>query len=227
MNQTAFVDEDEIISQLATHLKQDVLLALNSKLIASVSFFRDTEKMGRDITSVVISQLSNWISVPGDYVCHQGDISTEMFFLTKGELEVFERNKRTSIETKIKTFTEGSYFGELSLLDKPTARLYSIRASTFVNLLVFTKTALGKLSETSPLIGAKIKNKIAKSIQRRNKDKISKIEGHIIIDEIIVERSQSVISVDNITTNSINNENNVKNGPLVGSSPPLHQRIIV
>ena len=46
---------------------------------------------------------------PGEYVCHQGDIGREMYFVGHGQLVVVADNSHKMLAT----LSDGDYFGEV------------------------------------------------------------------------------------------------------------------
>ena len=64
---------------------------------------------------------------PGDYLLHEGEESTEMYYLQSGTLAVFKR--KGDREIQIGVVSSGELVGEMSFLDK-NPRSASVKALT-------------------------------------------------------------------------------------------------
>jgi CRP-like cAMP-binding protein len=87
-------------------------------------------------------KLEPMISMQGDFICRVGEIADEMYFIQKGEVEVYA----TDLLTKLAILKEGSFFGEIGLIQK-TKRTVFVRAKTLVVLQVLKKDDFDTLSE--------------------------------------------------------------------------------
>jgi CRP/FNR family cyclic AMP-dependent transcriptional regulator len=64
---------------------------------------------------------------PGEYLLHEGEASTEMYYLQSGTLAIFKR--KGDKENQIGTIISGELVGEMSFLDK-SPRCASVKAMT-------------------------------------------------------------------------------------------------
>ncbi|MBC7427720.1 MAG: cyclic nucleotide-binding domain-containing protein [Bacteriovorax sp.] len=76
---------------------------------------------------------------PGDYLLHEGEESSEMYYLQSGTLAVFKR--KGDKENQIGTIISGELVGEMSFLDKHP-RSASVKAMTESILVVVPHEAL-------------------------------------------------------------------------------------
>jgi CRP-like cAMP-binding protein len=84
-------------------------------------------------------------------LCRQGERGIAAFLIVSGEVEVVSLSGDT--ETVITTLGQGTFVGELSLIDGAD-RVASIRARTQVKTLVLTQWAMHGLIKTKPSIAA-------------------------------------------------------------------------
>ncbi|KAJ3052537.1 hypothetical protein HDU99_008157, partial [Rhizoclosmatium hyalinum] len=84
------------------------LASINARrLIEQVTFLKREMKDGRD--SIYIGKMANALNVvyyiPGDFVFHQGENATEMFFIQTGKVNIIVNGKLVT------TSSSGSFFG--------------------------------------------------------------------------------------------------------------------
>jgi CRP-like cAMP-binding protein len=72
---------------------------------------------------------------------HEGDTGEEMYFLTKGQVEVLQGNP----PRRLQVLREGAYFGELAVLAE-VPRAATIRALTEVEVYALGRTAVRQLA---------------------------------------------------------------------------------
>lgn len=75
--------------------------------------------------------------MPGDWVCRVGEVGKELYYCSKGTVEVITRDDDPSPPK----MTVGAFFGEVALLTN-SRRTASIRAYTCCELQVLTKEDL-------------------------------------------------------------------------------------
>jgi CRP-like cAMP-binding protein len=80
----------------------------------------------------------------GESIINIGDPGTEMYFICRGQAEVFDADGKT-----LATLNEGDYFGEMSLL-MSVPRTANIRASTPCNLFVLEKHEFDRVLKDHP-----------------------------------------------------------------------------
>lgn len=85
--------------------------------------------------------------MPNEYLVHEGEESTEMFYLQSGTLAVFKR--KGDQEHQIGTIIAGELVGEMSFLDK-NPRSASVRAMSECVLVVVPYSKLEQTLETMP-----------------------------------------------------------------------------
>ena len=101
-------DEDVILSALPRHIRQSVLMHVNGDVVSKISFF---DGMDPHFVSFVISQMKPQAFSPNQWICLEGEVGMEMFFLLDGTVQcVIGHN--SDREKTIKEFSSGMHFGE-------------------------------------------------------------------------------------------------------------------
>eukprot|EP00002_Diphylleia_rotans_P034958 TRINITY_DN7574_c0_g1_i5.p1 TRINITY_DN7574_c0_g1~~TRINITY_DN7574_c0_g1_i5.p1 ORF type:complete len:1102 (+),score=233.45 TRINITY_DN7574_c0_g1_i5:120-3425(+) len=126
------LDEAAILDDLPPSLRSDVALYLHHHLVQKVPLFQDCDIPGF-INSLVV-KLQPQVALPGDYIIRHGEIGREMYFLSRGQVEVISGDGTVVYAT----LNEGSYFGEIALLFE-ARRIAHIRTTTYCDLLMLTK----------------------------------------------------------------------------------------
>ena len=119
--------------------------AIIAPLMEQVPFFNHaTDAFLRDI----IPRLEVRPVLAGEFLIHEGDIGDDMYFLTKGQVEVFRgiQNQRLGV------LREGSFFGEVAIL-RDVPRIASVRALTAGEVYVLRRTGVLELSQSHPAFG--------------------------------------------------------------------------
>ena len=85
---------------------------------------------------------------PGEVIVRQGDTSSELFVIERGEV-VVSVSRGVENETEVAHLGKGKFFGEMALLTGDTRRA-TVRAATTCELIEVGREALQKVLETSP-----------------------------------------------------------------------------
>ena len=112
--------------------------AITAGLIERVPFFRAA---GAGLLRDLIPRLDARTHAAGTGLVHEGDTGDEMYFLTKGQVEVLQGDppRRTQV------LREGAYFGELAIL-REAPRAATIRALTDVEVYALGRAAVRQLA---------------------------------------------------------------------------------
>jgi hypothetical protein len=141
-------DETEIIRHLPQSLKCDVSLHMHRKIIEKVPLFKGAnEKILREL----VLELRPYVIAPGDYIFHKGDEGAEMYFISRGAVQVVSGDG----EVIFATLAEGSFFGEVALLLKQP-RNASVRAADYTDLYVLPRTSFERVTSRYPDFHEKI-----------------------------------------------------------------------
>lgn len=130
------LDETIFLNDLPSSLRTGVALFLNADTLRKVPLFDGAEPAF--LNSVVVL-LRPQVYSPNDYIIRAGTIGREMYFLTRGSVEVISEEGQT-----LATLNSGSFFGEVSLLYS-RRRTTSVRANVFCELFVLSKSDFDKV----------------------------------------------------------------------------------
>jgi MFS superfamily sulfate permease-like transporter len=102
----------------------------------------------------------------GEVVVREGDESRELFIIAKGTASVHLRLPGAFRATRLITFSPGTIFGEMALLDQET-RSATIEADEFLVCYVLPQAAFEVLKRTHPDIAIKLLANLARELASR------------------------------------------------------------
>ena len=141
-------DESAVIQEFPPSLKTDISLYINREIIEKVPLFKGASEML--IRDIVLS-LKPMVFIPGDFIIHRGEIGVNMFFISKGTVEVVSDDGSQVFAT----LTEGNFFGEIALLTMEP-RTASIRAADYCDLFTLDKNTFEMVLERYPEFAEKM-----------------------------------------------------------------------
>lgn len=131
-------DESSVLEELPSSLKTWVSLFLNKDIIEKVPIF---EGASEEFIKETIMNLKPVVYTPGDYIVTAGELGFDMFFISKGSVDVVSADGSTVYAT----LSDGQFFGEIALLlsmprtasivAKGYCDLYSLDKETFERIL--------------------------------------------------------------------------------------------
>jgi CRP/FNR family transcriptional regulator, cyclic AMP receptor protein len=125
------------------------------ELLASVPLFRACSK--RDLSR--IASLADEIEVPkGKVLTKQGEPGWEFFVIADGHAKASMRGRRSV------PLRQGSFFGEMSLLDGGP-RSATVTAETEMRLLVLSSRSFSSLIDEVPLVGRRVLQVMAERLR--------------------------------------------------------------
>ncbi len=143
-------DEGEVLSDLPASLKIRVALQLNREIIERVPLFSGASD---DMITQIVMNLRPVVYTPGDYVFRKGEVGHNMYFISKGAVEVVSEDGHTVYAT----LTQGNFFGEIALL-MSTPRTATIRAIDYCDLYTLDKPTFHQILENYPEFTAKVED---------------------------------------------------------------------
>ncbi|KAL9191234.1 hypothetical protein ACHAXT_000940 [Thalassiosira profunda] len=140
-------DVDELLDELGSGLRADVLLHLDRDLIAKIPFLQN--KVPQFVADI-ISMFQPMVYQENDFICKEGTQADEMFFLTKGKAGIYYGEKL------IVVIEEGSYFGEIGCIMGGIRRA-GVKALTVCELQALSRRNLNILLGEYPEVGDELK----------------------------------------------------------------------
>ena len=102
------VDEDSMIQELPSTLKEEVLFHQFGAIIKKFEFF---EKLrNNDLTWVLVKSMKKISFTPGDIIYADNSVSDNMYFIHQGYVKLFAEN-----QFPFAVFRNGKTFGEIEL----------------------------------------------------------------------------------------------------------------
>ena len=142
-------DESSVLDDLPDPLKLSVALHINRGIIEKVPIF---ENAGEDLIRDIIMNLRPVVFTPGDVVVRAGELGFDMYFISRGSVDVVSADGRRVFVT----LNEGQFFGEIALL-LSTPRTATIRAREYCDLYRLDKAAFDQVVARHPQFAARIK----------------------------------------------------------------------
>lgn len=154
-------DADQILLELNSTIRTDVITHVERDLIAKIPFFE-----GKSSTFVAnaVQSFQPTVVHEGDFIIKEGSAADEMYFLVVGRACVFYGNKN------IKTLEAGSYFGEIGCILGGIRRA-SITAETTCELQCLSKRNLNLLLGYHPEVGEDLKKVARDRIREKQMNK--------------------------------------------------------
>lgn len=137
------LDKNKVLDDLPPYLKNKMNVYLNKEIITKVPLFKECANDEEFITEVV-KCLKSRVCLPNSFVVRKGEMGTEMYFISRGELNVVNEDDKV-----VFTLKDGGFFGEIALL-YDTKRTASIVARTYCDMFILTKDDFKKVMKKFP-----------------------------------------------------------------------------
>lgn len=171
------LDEQEVLHYLPNKLKAEIAIHVHFATLKKVNIFEQCEA---GLLEELVLKLRSQVFSPGDYVCRKGDIGKEMYIIKTGKLDVVDDNQNV-----LATLTDGSYFGEISILNLGglgNRRTATVRSVGYSELFCLSK---------QDLLDALVEYPEAKAILQENARKLLIKDGTLNADSELLERAPS------------------------------------
>src|SRR3990172_1158485 len=103
----------------------------------------------------------------GETVIHQGDFGDSLYFICRGEVDVFVKNEEGA-ESILARLKEGAFFGEMALLTG-SPRSASVRVEKDARFLILLKNDFDELIKKHPHLAILFSKLLAERIEATNK----------------------------------------------------------
>jgi len=167
-------NEAQVIHELPISLKTIVSLQINREIIEKVPLFAGASK---PFLKEIILNLEPVVFTPGDYIIRAGEIGYEMYFISRGSVEVLSEDETITYAT----LEEGSFVGEIALL-LSMPRTATVKAIDYCDLYLLHKDTFDAILLKYPTFAKKIEELADKrraeivATQEENKDPESQPE---------------------------------------------------
>lgn len=131
-------DQEKVLRKLPEKLRAQITVHVHLETLRRVEVFSDCEP---GLLKDIVVKLKSQVYSPGDYICRKGDVGKEMYIVKSGRLQVVGSDGLTVLAT----LSEGSYFGEISILNLSeigNRRTADVRSVGFSDLLCLSKNNL-------------------------------------------------------------------------------------
>lgn len=141
-------DESAVLDELPSSLKVQVALHLNREIIEKVPMFRGASD---EFIRQIVLNLKPILYTPGDFIFRKGEMGDQMYFISRGKVEIVAEDGKTVYAT----ISEGGFFGEIALLFS-TERTASVRAVDYCDLYTLDKFTFDNVLQKFPEIAAQV-----------------------------------------------------------------------
>ncbi len=135
-------EESKLLEDLPQSLKTQVSLFLSQDIIEKVPLFKNAS---REFIRDIILNLKPAIYTPDDAIISYGEIGYEMYFISRGEVDV--QNEDGSVTYA--TLTSGQFFGEIALL-LSTPRTATVKSRVYCDLYMLDKDTFDNILQRYP-----------------------------------------------------------------------------
>ena len=135
-------DESSVLADLPDPLKESVSLYLNKEIIEKVPIF---EAASLDLIKDVIMNMEPVVFTPGDYIVRAGEVGFDMYFISRGRVDVMSADEQTSYAI----LSAGQFFGEIALL-LSMPRTATIKATEYCDLYRLDKETFDRILTRYP-----------------------------------------------------------------------------
>ncbi|CAI2361263.1 unnamed protein product [Moneuplotes crassus] len=152
---------DNFLNILSPSLRIEVTKHIFHESLLSMEVFDKNE----DVINLIIHDLHTVLYFPENEICRQGSYGKELYFLAKGEVDVFVRDENQQNKF-IQTLNPGEYFGEVALL-KDCARTATVRSQGYSTCASLDSQTFEKLLDTYSFVKKTMEKKIHEKYQDR------------------------------------------------------------
>jgi voltage-gated potassium channel len=142
-------DESTVLADLPDSLRTEVAVFLRRDFIERAPLFQGAS---HELVREMALQLRPVVFTPGDFIFRAGQYGQNMYFISRGTVEIIAPDGTTVLTT----LTDGQFFGELALLFSQP-RTASVRAVDYCDLYTLDKDTFDHVLTRYPEFAAHIK----------------------------------------------------------------------
>jgi len=142
-------DESSVLADLPDSLRTEVALFLRRDFIEHAPLFKGAS---HELVREMALQLRPVVFTPGDFIIVVGQYGRNMYFISRGTVEIIAPDGKTVLDT----LKEGQFFGEVALLFVQP-RNASVRAVDYCDLYTLDKDTFDHVLARYPEFAAHIK----------------------------------------------------------------------
>jgi voltage-gated potassium channel len=142
-------DENLILKDLPSALQKELAMHIHADVIEKVPIFKGASDA---FIKEIVMKLRPAMFTPGDYIFREGEIGHNMYFISRGSVEVLSEKTNQVYAT----IGEGGYFGEIALLHAQR-RNASVRALEYCDLYTLDKDSFQVVLGEFPQFAAQVK----------------------------------------------------------------------
>lgn len=142
-------DESTVLADLPDSLRTEVALFLRRDFIEHAPLFQGAS---HELVREMALQLRPVVFTPGDFIFRAGQYGYNMYFISRGTVEIIAPDGTTVLTT----LTDGQFFGELALLFSQP-RTANVRAVDYCDLYTLDKDTFDNVLTRYPEFAAHIK----------------------------------------------------------------------
>ncbi len=147
-------DEETVLAELPIGMKLEVAMHMKREFLDKVEIFRGC---GSNLIRELVLSMHSAVFLPGETICHHGEIGEEMYFISRGRVDVLSQDEKTTYAT----LGEGNFFGEIALI-KRTPRTATIKAVECCDLYALNKMNFDQILQRHPEFAEHIQKITAK-----------------------------------------------------------------
>jgi len=144
---------------LPAPIRNEVEYHLRSDIVGKVPLFKGAQE---PMVRALVARLTPRVAIPDELIVRRGEIGESMFFIANGTVDVLGTDGQT-----VATLTDGSFFGEISLLERGP-RTANVRAASYCDLYTLEKSALDDVAAEFPEFGAHIRDMAEQRLGRKS-----------------------------------------------------------